>query len=539
MGQSPSIAGTVPELNLREVSHSNRFSHRSWVVGVPVESNKGADLIENRNGGRDYTADLPDDCLAGIFQFLSSTDRKCCSLVCQRWLRVDGQNRHRLSLDAKAEMLDFVPSLFTRFDSVTKLALRCDRRTNSINDDALILISLLCKNLTRLKLRGCREITEVGMAGLAKNCKALKKLSCGSCMFGVKGMNGLLDHCTGLEELSVKRLRGFHDSTEVVGPGAASSSLKSICLKELVNGQSFAPLIINSKKLQTLKVIRCLGDWDTTLETIGSLNTALIEIHLEKIQVSDVGLRGISNCFSLETLHIVKTPDCSNVGLTYVAERCKLLRKLHIDGWRTNRIGDDGLIATAQHCSNLQELVLIGIYPTSLSLTALASNCKSLERLALCGIGTIGDAEIECIATKCVALKKLCIKGCPISNAGIEALASGCPNLVKMKVKKCRKVTGEVVDWLRERRGSLAFNFDESPVEALEGSVNDGGALESTIAFPPVDSLAAASDAPSSSNNSRLAVFSTRLGFLAGRKFVPCAFRRWSNSDDLSNGSFS
>ncbi|KAI4314998.1 hypothetical protein L6164_027852 [Bauhinia variegata] len=539
MGQSPSTAGAAPELNRREISYSNRFSYRSWVAGVSTKSDKGADLIENQTGGCDYTADLPDDCLAGIFQFLSTVDRKHCSLVCQRWLRVDGQSRHRLSLNAQAEMLDIVPSLFYRFDSVTKLALRCDRRSTSINDDALILISLRCKNLTRLKLRGCREITEVGMAGLAKNCKALKKLSCGSCMFGAKGMNAVLDNCTSLEELSVKRLRGVHDGTEVVGPGAASSSLKSICLKELVNGQSFAPLIISSKKLRTLKLIRCLGDWDSTLESIGSLNTALIEIHLEKIQVSDVGLRGVSNCLSLETLHIVKTPECSNSGLSYVAERCKLLRKLHIDGWRTNRIGDEGLIATAKHCSNLQELILIGIYPTSLSLTALASNCKSLERLALCGIGTIGDAEVECIATKCVALKKLCIKGCPISNAGIEALASGCPNLVKMKVKKCRKVTGEVVEWLRERRGSLVFNFDESEVEALDGCGSDGGALESTIPFPPVETQVAAADFPSSSNNSRLTMFRTRFGFLAGRNFVPCAFRRWSNNDNLSSGSFS
>ena len=312
-----------------------------------MESSKDSDFADNSAASRDYTADIPDDCLAWIFQFLSSLDRKRCSLVCQRWFRVDGQSRHRLSLNAQEELLEIVPSLFVRFDSVTKLALRCDRRSTSINDDALILISLRCSNLTRLKLRGCREITEVGMAGLAKNCKALKKLSCGSCMFGAKGVNAVLDHCMVLEELSVKRLRGFHEGAEVVGPCAAASSLKSICLKELVNGQSFAPLIVGSKKLRNLKLIRCLGDWDKILETIGNLNNGLIDIHLEKIQVSDVGLLGVSNCSSLDSLHIVKTPECSNAGLSYVAEKCKSLRKLHIDGWRTNRINDDGLIANS------------------------------------------------------------------------------------------------------------------------------------------------------------------------------------------------
>ncbi|KAK4260121.1 hypothetical protein QN277_003278 [Acacia crassicarpa] len=542
MGQSPSTVLPSPDFNRPEICPSNRYDHLYSVSGVPLDCNTDLNFMEDSTGGFDYTANLPDDCLAGIFQFLSSTDRKCCSLVCKRWMRVDGQSRHRLSLNAQAGMLDFVPSLFKRFDSVTKLTLRCDRKSISINDDALILISLRCKNLTRLKLRGCREVTEVGMAALAQNCKSLKKLSLGSCLFGVTGLNAVVSNCPLLEELSVKRLRGTHDGTEMIDPVPAASSLKSICLKELLNGQSFAPLIIGSKSLRTLKVIRCMGDWDNIFESVGKFNAGLIEVHLEKIQVSDVGLSGISKCLSLETLHIVKTPECSNVGLSVVAERCKLLRKLHVDGWRTNRIGDDGLVAVANHCLNLQELVLIGLFPTSLSLTAIASNCRDLERFALCGIGTVGDAEIECIASKCVALKKLCIKACPISNAGIEALASGCPNLVKIKVKKCRNVTGEVVEWLCARRGSLAFSFEDSEVEALDGSASDNGAQDNTIGFTTyLGGQVPVAEAASSSNinSNRLTTFRNKFGFLVGRNFVPSPFRRWSTNDNIANDNFS
>ncbi|KAJ7944465.1 F-box protein [Quillaja saponaria] len=537
MGQSVSTAGTSPELNRRDISVSSRFISRSFPVVVPVESNKEGDILEKAAGGIDYTSYLPDDCLAGIFHYLSSGDRAFCSVVCKRWLRVDGQSRHRLSLKAKAEILDLLPALFVRFDSVTKLALRCDRKSIGINDDALILISCRCRNLTRLKLRGCREITDVGMTAIAKNCKSLKKLSCGSCTFGAKGMNAVLDNCTDLEELSVKRLRGVHDGAELISAGTAASSLKSICLKELVNGQSFGPLLIGAKKLKTLKLIRCLGDWDEILEAMGNLSTGLTELHLEKVQVSDVGLLGISNCLKLETLRIVKTPECSNFGLVSVAEHCKQLRKLHIDGWRTNRIGDEGLIAVAKHCPNLQELVLIGIFPTSLSLLALASNCQRLERLALCGIGTIGDTEIEFIAAKCVALKKLCIKGCPVSDSGIEALALGCPNLVKIKVKKCRRVTSEVADWLRERRSSLVINFDEGEIEPLDGSSSDAGAQESGMEFQPTVTRVTGAGASSSSNTNRFTMFTTKFGFFAGRNLVPCAFRKWSNSDNFSSSS--
>lgn len=537
MGQSSSsTAAAALELNRRECFPSNRFNFKSLEI---ISPNEEAAFFENVvGGGRDYTSDLPDECLASIFHFLGSGDRKRCSLVCHRWLRVDGQSRNRLSLNAQADMLPFIPPLFTRFDMVTKLALRCDRKSMSINDDALILISIRCRSLTRVKLRGCRELTDQGMGVFAENCKGLKKLSCGSCMLGARAMNAILDHCTALEELSVKRLRGLNDGSEPIGPGAAASSLKSICLKELVNGQCFGPLIAGSKKLRTLKLIRCYGEWDKVLEMLGNFNTGLFEIHLERVQVSDVGLCAISNCTGMEILHIVKAPECTNFGVMCIAERCKLLRKLHMDSWRTNRIGDEGLIAIAKQCLNLQELVLIGMNPTVLSLALIASNCQKLERLALCGSGTIGDAEISCIAAKCAALKKLCIKACPISDIAIEALAWGCPNLVKVKVKKCRGVSCNVADWLRERKGSLVVVVDAAEIEPLDGSGSEVGAQESglELAFPGVASQVIVADAPSSSNN-RLTMFKTRFGFFPGKNLVACTFRRWSNSDNSSNGN--
>lgn len=481
----------------------------------------------------DYISNLPDECLACIFQSLSSGDRKRCSLVCRRWLRIEGQSRHRLSLNAQSELLPMIPSLFSRFDVVTKLALKCDRRSVSVGDDALILISQKCRNLTRLKLRACRELTDAGMSVFAKNCKGLKKLSCGSCTFGAKGMNAVLDNCSTLEELSVKRLRGITDgaAAEPIGPGVAASSLKTVCLKELYNGQCFGPLIIGAKNLRTLKLFRCSGDWDKLLQLVTDRVTSLVEIHLERIQVTDVGLAAISNCLGLEIMHLVKTPECTNLGLAAIAERCKLLRKLHIDGWKANRIGDEGLIAVAKCCPNLQELVLIGVNPTRLSLEVLASNCQNLERLALCGSDTVGDLEISCIAAKCVALKKLCIKSCPVSDHGMEALAGGCPNLVKVKVKKCRAVTTEGADWLRARRECVVVNLDSGETEHQDAS--DGGVQENVIEFPPQ----MAPPSVASSSNTRSTSFKTRLGLLSGRSLVACTLRRWSSGNSSSRNS--
>ncbi|XP_047946267.1 putative F-box/LRR-repeat protein 8 [Salvia hispanica] len=424
--------------------------------------------------GYDYTLDLPDECLALIFHSLAAGDRKRSSLVCRRWLTIEGQSRQRLALDAQSQLADVVPRLFSRFDAVTKLTLKCDRQSVSIGDDALISISLNCPNLTRVKLRTCRELTDDGVAALAENCRNLRKFSCGSCSFGVKGVNALLENCALLEELSVKRLRGITNAAaaESIRPGKAAATLKMICLKDLYNAQCFGKLIAAAKNLKILKLFRCSGDWDELLGVLADGVLGLVEVHFERIQVGDLGLSAISNSANLEILHLVKTTECTNIGLMAVAEKCKLLRKLRIDGYRTNRISDYGLIAIAINCPNLQELVLIGVNPTHLSLNKLAANCLNLERLALCGSETIGDAEISCIAAKCIALKKLCIKSCPVSNHGMEALAGGCPNLVKVKVRKCRGVTSAGADWLRASRGSLAVNLDATEPELVDAVVH-------------------------------------------------------------------
>ncbi|GMI94099.1 VIER F-BOX PROTEINE 4, SKP1/ASK1-interacting protein 2 [Hibiscus trionum] len=543
MGQSPSAA----------LDRDNSFSDRFGFFSSSFVSSDG--FSDEFVGNRDYTAEIPDDCLAYVFQFLGPGDRKRCSLVCKRWLCVDGWSRRRLSLNAQSEIVASLPSLFTRFHSVTKLTLRCSRKSISINDDALVMISTRCRNLERLKLRGCREISDEGMLAFAQNSKHLRKFSCGSCMFGARALNAVLDYCTNLEELSVKRLRGIRDGAEAIGPGAAASSLKSICLKELVNGQSFEPLVVGAKNLKSLKIIHCLGDWDRVLQLIGNRNRYrkenfhlnnydsngnndhLLEIHLERLQVSDIGLSAISKCTKIESLHIVKSPECSNYGLVCVAEHCKLLKKLHVDGWRTNRIGDEGLAAVAKHCPNLEELVLVGVNATYLSLEAIASNCSKLERLALCGSGTIGNTEIACIAAKCMALKKLCIKGCPISDISIEALGSGCPSLMKIKLRKCRGVSCEAGEWLREQRGSLVINMDACEIDGgFEASVSNGGIHEVGLDYPQVIGQVTTGDA-STSSNGRLALLRSKFGVFASRNLVACTFRRWSNGDDTSNSN--
>uniref|UniRef100_A0A0E0JWS5 Uncharacterized protein n=1 Tax=Oryza punctata TaxID=4537 RepID=A0A0E0JWS5_ORYPU len=147
--------------------------------------------------------------------------------------------------------------------AVSKLALKCDCRADSVSDPTLVLVTdRIGLALRRLKLHSLRLVTDDGVAALATN---LRELSVGSCTFGANGIEAVLRSCLHLEELSIKRLCGLTQSEPVV---ISSLHLHSLCLKELYNGQCFSSLITNSPNLKTLKIIRCSSDWDPVLEDL-------------------------------------------------------------------------------------------------------------------------------------------------------------------------------------------------------------------------------------------------------------------------------
>ncbi|WOL18343.1 hypothetical protein Cni_G27137 [Canna indica] len=486
----------------------------------------------------DYTEDLPDECLALVFQFLgAAADRKSCSLVCKRWLAVEGRSRLRLSLDARAALIEAAPAIFNRFDAVSQLALRCGRRSDSIDDEALALVAARSPNLASLKLRGCRSVTDAGMTAVARHCPGLRKLSVGSCSFGAKGVDAVLRGCPLLEELSIKRLRGLHDPSATAGLVDGAASLRAVCLKDLYNGQCFAPLIAGSPNLKTLKLIRCSGDWDPLLEDMAARVPGMVEIHLERLQVSDRGLIALSARVDLDFLRLVKTPECTDAGLAAIAEHCPRLRKLHIDGWKAGQIGDDGLAAVARRCAGLQELVLVGVDATIRSLELIASNCGSLERLALCGSDSFGDVEVACIASKCASLKKLCIKACPVSDEGMKALSAGCPKLVKVKVKKCSRVTPESAERLEaSREGKLTVSLEAAEDESvMEQQQEEGIIVLEEIGMMENSTVAVDRGAGSSKGRCTARKRPTGGFFASRRNMVTSAIRKWSHGSSSSS----
>ncbi|PWA90137.1 F-box domain, cyclin-like protein [Artemisia annua] len=369
----------------------------------------------------DYTDSLPDECLALIFNFLTTTnDRNNASLVSHRWLRIQAQTRTRLSLIVQSELRPFIPSIFNRFNSLIHLVLRNNyycTSVDSINDNDMILITSMCPNLTRLELRQCRQLTDSGMAVFSKNCKKLKEFSCRDCMFSDLG----------IFPTDVKARPNFR----------AAKSLKVIELWHVDNERLFEPLIIASKNLTSLTLIGGDGSWDRSLEMIPN-DSCLVDVCLDGVNVTDV-------------------------GLISVAQNCRALKKLSLED--TGEIGDEGLIAVGKHCVNLQELTLDGVDASYVSLQVIATNCQNLVSLYLSSSDTITDVEMLCIADKCTALKFLCIKKChEVSDKGIEAFALGCPNLAEIR-----------------RKGVINFGYRAKAVNAI---TSDSGVQEHVEEVP-------------------------------------------------------
>ncbi|PWA99326.1 F-box family protein [Artemisia annua] len=311
----------------------------------------------------------------------------------------------------------------------------------------MFLITSRFPNLTRLELRQCLEITDSGVSAFSKNCNKLKEFSCVDCAFSDLGIFELLRNCSQLEVLSVTSLYSLRDVRDPAKfrTGLPANTLKVIELRYVYSERLFEPLISGSKNLKSLKLYYCGGKWDSWLKMIPD-DSGLVEVHLETVNVTDVGLSSLSKCRYLNSLRIVNINNqlCTNVGLISIAKNCKRLKKLYVGYWKyTSYIGEEGLIAVGEHSMNLEELILIGVNATHVSLEVIARNCQNLVRLELSMSETITDVEMSCIAEKCVALKSLCIEECCVSNKGIEEFALGCPNLAKIRDQTLNAITND------------------------------------------------------------------------------------------------
>eukprot|EP00270_Netrium_digitus_P010723 TRINITY_DN3347_c0_g1_i16.p1 TRINITY_DN3347_c0_g1~~TRINITY_DN3347_c0_g1_i16.p1 ORF type:complete len:553 (-),score=23.88 TRINITY_DN3347_c0_g1_i16:371-2029(-) len=487
-------------------------------------------LEEQNVCGEDLISALPDECIALIFRKLEVTDLASCCLVCKRWLRVDAESRMHIILKASFELSPMLPKLLDRFSSLQKLVLKCEKNASSVEDDALLTIIEYAPNLKKLKLKNCKRITDGGLELFGKKSQSLRKFSCGSCGFGIGGLNALLEHCSTLEDLTVKKSvkPSGEPLQETVRAGAGN--LLRLCLKDQSGPHIWTNLIGGSKKLETLILARNGGYWDRVLEaTLGQRHLPeLSQVYLESVNISDKGLASVAKCPKLEALVVMRAQECTDAGMTVIAQSCRDLRRLHVEGWALGHLSDTGLMAIATHCTQLQELVLVAHSCTVTSMQPLTNNCQLLERLTLSSSESMGDGEVACIAQACPSLRRLCIKSCPrVSDLGIISLAKsdGCPSLQKLKLRRCKGISSYAISFLREHRPAIAILQErKSPASGVDAAIELTGRDESPDERGRSSCLRSnyMDDAHGRQRFAR-----ARLALAAGTTYVACTLRRW------------
>ncbi|KAG7026269.1 F-box/LRR-repeat protein 4, partial [Cucurbita argyrosperma subsp. argyrosperma] len=165
---------------------------------------------------------------------------------------------------------------------------------------------------------------------------------------------------------------------------------------------------------------------------------------LESSYLSDAGLIALSVGFpNLEKLSLIWCSNISSQGLTSLAEKCRFLKSLDLQGCY---VGDQGVAAVGEFCKQLEDVNLRfceGL--TDTGLVELARGCgKSLKTFGITACAKITDVSLEAVGMHCKYLESLSLDSEIIHNKGVLSVAQGCPLLKVLKLQ-CTNVTDEAL----------------------------------------------------------------------------------------------
>lgn len=357
---------------------------------------------------------LTDDELRSILDKIErDKDKEIFGLVCKRWLRVQSNERKKLSARAGPHLLRKMASRFSRlleldlsqstsrsfYPGVTDSDLSVVANgfqylkvlnlqyCKGITDSGIVAIGSSLSKLQSLDVSYCRKLTDRGFSAVAEGCHDLRNLNLAGCKLVTDGLlKTLSKNCHNLEEL------GLQGCTNITDSG----------LTELVKG---------CQKIELLDVNKCSN-------------------------VGDIGVSNVSMACS-SSLKTLKLLDCY-------------------------KIKDDSILSLAQFCNHLETLIIGGCRDISdESIQKLARACKSnLRTLRMDWCLNVTDSSLRCIFTQCSNLEALDIGCCEeVTDAAFHTLGSDGTevNLKVLKVSNCPKVTLATLSILVDKCNSLEY----------------------------------------------------------------------------------
>ncbi|KAL8519823.1 hypothetical protein ACS0TY_010675 [Phlomoides rotata] len=371
----------------------------------PMEPEEGGACINDRLG---------DDELQAVLSKLDhDKDKDVFGLVCKRWLHLQSTERRKLCARAGPHMLKRIAARFTRLFELDLSQSASRSFYPGVTDSDLSVIAAAFSALRVLNLHNCKGITDKGMAAIASGLPSLQCLDASYCRKLTD--KGLLSVAKGCHDL-----RALH----VVGCRFVTDAL--LC-----------SLSTNCKNLEELGLQGCTNITDSGL-------TVLVE-----------------GCKRLKHIDLNKCSNIGDIGVSNISKACSssLLTLKLLDCYK---IGDKSIFSLAEHCKNLEALVIGGCRDLSdESIKSLASACyNSLKNLRMDWCLNVSDTSLDCIFSVCRKLEVLDVGCCEeITDAAFQGLGNedSKMNLKILRISNCPKITVDGIGKLLKSCEALEY----------------------------------------------------------------------------------
>ncbi|KAF5457685.1 hypothetical protein F2P56_021769 [Juglans regia] len=367
----------------------------------------------------DPTLSLPDPLLLKILSKLPDSQRNSNSLVCKRWLNLQG----RLFRSVKLLDWQFLESgrLVFRFPNLTRVDLVPGCLVTPQNSGILLshrVVSVQVESWFSKKWKLCEDcllpakLIDRGLKLLASSCPNLRKLS----VIGISelGLLNVAEECSTLQELELHKcnddvLRGIAACTNLqvlrlVGKvdGFYSSVVSDIGLTIMAQG---------CKRLVKLELHGCEGSFDG-IKAIGQSCQMLEELTICDHRMDSGWLAGLSYCENLKTLRFqsCKGIDPSPGPDDYLV-CCPALERLHLQKCQLR--DKKSLRALFMVCGAVREMVFQDCWGLDNDMFSLASTCsRRVELLSLEGCSLLTTDGLATVVLSWKELQSLRVVSC-------------------------------------------------------------------------------------------------------------------------------
>ncbi|XP_057951917.1 F-box protein At5g07670-like [Malania oleifera] len=368
----------------------------------------------------DRTLLLSDDILFRIFSKLPRSQRNHNSLVCKRWLALEG----RLVRSLKVLEWDFLISgrLVTRFPNLAHVEM-VHPCLFSPNDYGILLnhrsVSIsLCTDLNSpskgFNFEKCLmnvDKIDKGLKAVAEGCPNLRKLVV---IGGTKtGLLSVGEECLTLQELELHCC-----GDDVLRGIAACRNLQVLKLignvdgvyKNLVSDLGLTILANGCERLVKLELSGCEGSYDG-IKAIGQCCQMLEELTLCDHRMEGGWMAGLSFCENLKSLWFrsCKVID-SDPGPDEYLGFCPALERLHLQRCQLR----DRHIARAMFmiCGAVREIIVEDCWGLDNDVFRMASACRRVNFLSLEGCSLLTAEGLEPVILSWKELQRLCVVSC-------------------------------------------------------------------------------------------------------------------------------